>query len=244
MALLDFETALGRLVRSPEAEPDLRGLDCAEIAAFERLRRSAGFRFTAGVQRSWCIGRAARAAAFTLSVLPEGFGRELLEEWVDAGGGTSSFFGAEAEGLLEFIAGRLPDPSHELSACRFEQATLRANAEAIRFTAPALDFFSHSKATLRRGRFSGMAVFYGEPEAIIEALAGSRARPPVSHDKATAVLFAPGLDRLCRLAAEREAELWQKLRSPVSIENLLHEDYRREVIVPLVQQGVLEPVIQ
>ena len=33
---------------------------------------------------------------------------------------------AEAEGLLEFIAGRLPDPSHELSACRFEQATLRA----------------------------------------------------------------------------------------------------------------------
>ena len=51
MALLDFETALGRLVRSPEAEPDLRGLDCAEIAAFERLRRSAGFRFMAGVRR-------------------------------------------------------------------------------------------------------------------------------------------------------------------------------------------------
>jgi hypothetical protein len=161
MSLLDFETALGRLVRASKAAAPLLSLhlDDGEISCLETLKASAGFRFTVGVQRSWCVGRAARAGFFTLSILPEDLRRQLLDEWTDAGGGTSSFFAAEAEALLEFIASRLPNPSHELTACRFEQATLRANEHAIGFTPPDPELLSTPGCTLRRGRFAGIAAF-------------------------------------------------------------------------------------
>lgn len=241
MSLLDFETALGRLVRAPGAAAPLRSLhlDHTEASRIEILKESAGFRFTVGVQRSWCVGRASRAAPFTLSILPGDLSRRLLEDWIEAGGGTSSFFAAEAEGLLEFIASRLPDPSHELSACRFEQATLRASEQAIRFTPPALELLSSEGSTVRRGRFGGVAAFHGRADAIIDALVKRRTLPAISPDVVT-TLFGPGLDRLWRFASPREAVLWERLKAPVPYIGLLREDYSHDDVAPMLREGVLE----
>ena len=138
MAFLDVQTALGRLVRVPDGLDPLRTLqlDESERVSLKRIAQSAGYRFTVGVQRSWCVGRAARAGYLTLSTFPVALRSALLDEWVNSGGGTSSFFAAEGDALLDFIANRLPDPSHELTLCRLEQATLRANDGAIDFRAP------------------------------------------------------------------------------------------------------------
>ena len=51
----------------------------------------------------------------------------LIDDWIACGGGTSSFEAIEAEAMLEFIAGRLPTPSHEWTVCRFEQAAMRVH---------------------------------------------------------------------------------------------------------------------
>ena len=163
------------------------------------------------MQRSWCLRRAERAGFFTLSILPEEVRRGLLEQWILGGGGTSSFFATESDTLLEFIASRLPDPSHQLTACRFEQATLRAN-QAVGFTPSDLELPlsrpSSMRYALRRGRYAATATFHGDPHEIIGALMNHRPLPAVSAE-ATTMLFGPGLERLCRVASPLEVALWR-----------------------------------
>jgi hypothetical protein len=163
----------------------------------------------------------------------------LLDEWISQGGGTSSFFAAEAEALLEFLAQRLPDPSHELAACRFEQASLRANQGAAEFVVPDLGDLDLTRCSMRRGRHAGMVLFHGEPDAILSALLERRPLPPISS-QAMAMLFGPGLDRLCRTADAAEVELWERLAAPAAFSTLLWEGYRRDVIEAMLHGGVIE----
>jgi hypothetical protein len=100
---------------------------------------SAGFRFTATVRRSWCEGRATIAARTVLALLPEAERRRLLKDYVDAGGGLAMFFPAENAAFLEFLAPRLPDPSHALSLCRMDRALARARLGAETFASPSPD---------------------------------------------------------------------------------------------------------
>lgn len=241
MALLDYQTALGRLVRAPDGTDPLRSLrlDEGERSCIEALKASAGYRFTIGVQRSWCVGRAARAGSLTLSILPEDLQRHLLDEWTEAGGGTSSFFAAEAEAFLDFIASRLPHPSHELTACRFEQATLRANEQAVGFTPPDPDRLQAPRCALRRGQHAGLVAFYGEPHAIIAALIQHQTLPPMSA-VATAILFGPGLEDLWRVASSREVALWEMLTAPVLVTSLLRDGYSRGHLAAMLRMGLVE----
>jgi hypothetical protein len=244
MALLDFETALGRLVRAPNAPASLRSLDLddGEISCLEALKASSGFRFTVEVQRSWCVGRAERAAPLTLSVLPKELRRRLLDQWTETGGGTSSFFAIEGENFLDFIASHLSNPSHELTACRFEQATLRANEQAIGFTSPD-DLLLAPGCAVRRGSYAGMVAFHGEPHAIIDALVKHQALPPVSAD-VTTILFGPGLDRLCRVASPREVALWERLSAPVPFTSLLREGHNRNDLARMLRAGIVELAVK
>jgi hypothetical protein len=241
MALRDIQTALGRLVRAPDGGSPYRSLrlDAEERSRLDALTQSAGFRFTVGVQRSWCVGRAMNAGYLTLSILPDDVRRPLLDEWTNSGGGTSSFFAAEADALLEFIANRLPDPSHELTACRLEQATLRANNEASRFTAPDLGRLDTGSCVLRRGSHAAMVLFYGDPDLIMPALLKREPLPPVSPE-VTAVLFAPGLAGLCRPPSVDEAELWERLVAPVALADLVEEGYPREAMEAMLHSGAVE----
>jgi hypothetical protein len=160
-------------------------------------------------------------------------------EWTESGGGTSSFFAAESEAFLEFIASHLPDPSHELTACRFEEATLRAGRQAAGFTPPNPDLLPFPRGFLRRGSSAGIVVFHGEPHAIIEALTKRQTLPPVSANT-TAMLFGPGLEGLCRLASQREVELWRNLAAPVSFIALVLEGYSTDDVAPMLRAGILE----
>ena len=239
MALLDFEIALGNLVRARSTVPlSALHLDAAEISCLESLKTSAGFEFTVGVQRSWCVGRATRAGSFSFSVLSKEQRRQLLDEWVEAGGGTSSFFAAESEALLEFVAGRLPHPSHELTACRFEQATLRANQSSGGFVAPDDGILFDPGCTVRRGPHAAMVAFYGEPSAIVQALVKNEGLPSMSADT-TNMLFGPGLDRLWRVASARETELWQRLAETTPLSAILSEGYSRGDLAPLLREGIV-----
>src|SRR6185369_5378776 len=121
LGLIDFQTALGRMLREQNRDDYLRGVSLAESESryLENLRDTAEFRFYAGVQRSWCIARAARAAYLTLSQLPLEERERLLDEWVNRGSGAQSFFHVEAEAFLDFIGERLSDRPREFTISQF-----------------------------------------------------------------------------------------------------------------------------
>jgi hypothetical protein len=241
MALRDFQTALGRLVRSPDGRDPFRSLclDERERSYIEMLSQSAGFRFTVDVQRSWCVGRAMNAGTLTLSILTEDVRRPLLEAWTKCGGGTSSFFAAEADAFFDFIAVRLHDPSHELTACRFEQATLRANKKAAIFISPKLVQLGAPGCALRRGLYAGMVLFHGDPGTILDALLTGKPLPPISRE-ISPILLSPGLDRLWRLATTIEVKLWDRLSEPSPFAALLQEGFHRDAIESMLRIGALE----
>ncbi len=240
MALLGFQTALGRLVRAPKPN-DSKELDLSpgEHTLLTRLMDSPGLRFTIGVQRSWCEGRAARAARMTLSTLPPEQRQQLLNEWLSTGGGTNSFFASEAEAFLGFIAPRLPDPSHALTLCRVEQAVYRANSAAATFRPPDLSTLRDPDALLCVGRYASLVWFSAEPHRVFLAL--ERGEPLPSFSKPSfPILFAPGLAGLFRQANNEEVVLWQVLARPVKLQSLLQGLYSRETIEALVASGAVE----
>ena len=201
MALIEFQTGLGRLLREHKSSDPLHGvnLDANQKIYFESLQETAGFRFCASIQRSWCIARAARSAYFTLSLLPDEERQALLDEWVDAGAGTSSFFDAEGESFLSFISKRLTDPSHELSVCQFEQATLRASNGASRFSPPAPDGLDDPAHNLRRGSHASLVRLYADPSLILQSLKpASRCRPRMGRARRARASRPPtSRPRLC-----------------------------------------------
>jgi hypothetical protein len=241
VSLVDFQSAVGRLVRAATGPDPLRGLrlDPDERARLAALRESAGFRFTVDVQRSWCAGRAARAAKLTLSLLPAAERRRVLDDWVNAGGGTASFVATEADAFLDFIAGRLRDPSHTLTLCRFEQAALRASEGALGFVRPDPSLLEGTGRLLRAGRHAALVRFHAAPHLVLAALDGAPL-PPLSGE-ATAVVFGPGLPGLSRMATPEESALWERLAVPTARAELSGEGYRVETIEALVAAGVVEP---
>ena len=240
LPMLDFQTALTRLA------PTTGGLDPfrsfrpgdAERACLEVLRQSAGFRFTAAVQHSWCARRAVNAGLLALSIMHDDARRRLLGAWIRCGGGTSSLFAAEADALLEFIAEQLPDPSPELAVCRFEQLTLRANDAASSFTAPDRPLFE-LRRIVRQGRHAGVVLFHGEPDMILNALWHRKPLPDFSPE-VTPLLVAPGLKPLCRIASRHELELWNKLAVPMVSTALEQDRWRRDAIETMLHVGALE----
>jgi len=205
-------------------------------AGLDALAQGAGLRFTAAVQRSWWTRRLVNPGLLALSILRDDARRRLLEEWRNSGEETSSFFSAEADALLDFIAAQLPDPSPELAVCRFEQFTLRANIRARSFKAPLLLF--DPEGIIRQGRHAGMVFFHGKPDLILSTLLQQQP-PPFSLD-ATALLVAPGLQPLCRIAAPEERELWTRLTLPTTAAVLVRDGCPRNVIETMLRAGALE----
>ena len=241
MALLEFQTSLAQLVRvSNGGDPSQgAGLTAGERRYLSGLAANPAFCFTVKVQRSWCTGRAAKAAYLTLSILASEQREQLLEDWVRSGGGTQSFVGAESEAFLEFIASRLPKPSHELTICRMELAALRSNEGSLHFERPELSAIDRPSCLLLRGRYAGIVHFYAEPDRVLNALLKRESCPAISGD-VTTLLFGPGLDRLHARASSMEAALYDRLRTPASAAELIAEGFARETIARLLQGGVLE----
>jgi len=240
VALSDFQTALGRLVRVQTREDPWCGLDltASEKAELARLVETAGFRFTVDVQRSWCKGRAAKAAWLALSILPPEERQRLLDMWVGTGGGTASFVATETVAFLDFIAEHLPDPSHVLTLCRMEQATMLASQAASHFVPPDLSRLDAPGCVLRAGRCATIVRFYTEPSRLLAAL-DKGPLPPLSPD-VIPILFAPGLEGLSRVATAVEAKLCERLVAPVAFRTLLREGHPQEAVEALVLIGGAE----
>ena len=119
--------------------------------------------------------------------------------------------------LLDFIARQLPDPSAELAVCRFEQLTLRAHIGAASFKSPDPACFD-PRRVVQRALHAGVASFHDEP----------------------ALLVAPGLKSLCRIASPHEKQLWARLASPSGADVLIQEGRPREVIEDMLHVGALE----
>ena len=223
MALIDFQTALGCLVRGDHRADRLEpfGLDDRERASLTALTKTAGFRVTVAIQRSWCEGRAARGAGLTLSFVPEQKRQQLVEEWVATGGGTNSFFEAEADAFCEFLSARLDDFPEALQACRIERATLRAHEHADRFELPSGACLDDATCAVCASRFASLVRCDTEPNLL---------------------LFAPGLRGLWRPASDAEAGLWGILSTPFRIELLLRMGHSRRTIEDLFIVGAIEIV--
>jgi len=241
MALIEFQTGLGRLLREQQSSDPLHGvnLDANEKQYFETLQDTAGFRFCASIQRSWCIARAAKSAYFTLSLLPDEERQALLDEWVDAGAGTNSFFDAEGESFLSFISQRLTDPSHELSVCQFEQATFRASNGASSYASPDISGLADADRNLRHGRHATLVRLYVDPSLLIESMQTRKPLPPLSSEPLI-LMFSPGLPQLCNVPSEEEIATWEALDAPAPVRALLRLNISQETLARLLEQGTIE----
>jgi hypothetical protein len=122
-----------------------------------------------------------------------------------------------ADNLLDFIAGHLPDSSAEMAVCRFEQLALRAHRAAGGFKAPDQALFD-PRRILKRGENAGLATF---PEG-------------------RALLVAPGMTALCRIASPFEKRLWARLEARCPAAALLEEGLPREALAGMLRIGALE----
>jgi hypothetical protein len=240
MALLDFQTALARLV--PPADGGVFHSACLgseERACLHTLSESTAARFTSALQRSWCRRRAVNVGLLALSILREDARRNLLASWINSGGGTTSFFAAEVDALLEFIAKQLPDPSAELAVCRFEQLTLRAGDRWSSFRAPDPALLEPTRR-VRRAHHGGVVLFQGDVGAILGTRPLGDALPVPSSGGETALLVAPGLQPVWRMASPHEQRLWARLDTPSDVAALLQEGYPSDVISTMLHIGALE----
>jgi hypothetical protein len=200
MQLLEHQIVLGRCLRAADGDPlaslaALQGivLDRTKLAELHDLRNRSGFRFTRRGRRSWCEGRTAEAAQLTLSILPAEQRRQLVNDWVDAGGGTTFDPVSETDAFLEFAAGHLSEPSHAMTICRMEQAAYRASPAALRFKPPDLSLLDHPKTMLCAGKGAVLVRFFAEPQRLFAAIEAKAQLPPRS-DRCFFVLFETLVD--------------------------------------------------
>jgi hypothetical protein len=248
MSLLEQQILIGRCLRASEqaasaaldaARVQRLGRDRAALLALADLVGSPGFCFTRRTRRSWCLTRSAAAAQLTLSVLPAEQRRQLVEDWVAAGGGSAFDPESEADAFLDYIASRLADPSHELTICRMEQAAQRTSAAAWRFVPPDKSLFDRPQAILRPGKAAALLQFRADPDRLFNAVAAKQPLPPLS-DRCFPILFAPGLPNLFRAAVADEAALWTRLVVPVPVAELLQDRFSHWVINELYRIGAVD----
>lgn len=237
MALIDYQTVLGRMLREQHGDDHLRGvsLDERESRYIEELRDTTEFRFYASVQRSWCVARATKAAHLTLSLISPDERQRLLDEWIDSGAGAQSFFFVEADLFLDFLSKRLSDRPRELTMCRFERATLRAGDGANYFVAPDPGSLQKPNCCLRRGSYAALVRFEKDPNDVEK-------HGPLEDlfRGGMIVLFSPGLPQLWHEPSAAEVDLWEALDHPASVRTLLSRGHSGETLEALLSQGTIE----
>ncbi len=86
--------------------------------------------------RSWRQSLTMMSGLEILMLVPFAERHDLIAEYVDRGGGWPVLSASENAALLEFLASRLPDPSHACSLCLMEIALTRARLGAEIFVEP------------------------------------------------------------------------------------------------------------
>lgn len=237
MALIDYQTVLGRMLREQLGNDHLRGvsLDERENSYLENLRDTTEFRFYASVQRSWCVARATKAAHLTLSLLSPEERERLLGEWIDSGAGAQSFFFVEADLFLDFLGKRLTERPRELTICKFERATLRAGDGASYFVAPDPAALRDPDCSLRRGSYAGLVRFANDSNDV-----GKHGPLQDLFRAGMIVMFSPGSSQLWHEPSAAEIALWEALEHPASVRTLLSCGHSRDTLEELLSKGAIE----
>ncbi len=202
------------------------------------LKESKGLRLTRAIRRSWCDGRTAKASRLTLMALPFALRKKFISDWVDNGGGTSSFFSKEGEAFLEFILPLLADPSHERSICLFELAIMRLANSLSEFSPPDETRDIEPNAILQFNKLSSMVDFYCEPLDLLIAIEQGDVLPPVSIET-TKLLVAPGLPGFCQIATVAEIKIIGRLSKPARLQELLDDKNSLSCVKSLLHIGAL-----
>jgi putative intracellular protease/amidase len=213
MGIAAYQDAIGRLIHA--AQEGARLPDDIDP----------GLRFTIAVQRSWCEGRAARAAATTLALLPLAERRRLVAAYVTGGGGRASSFATEARGVLAFLATQLAEDTHPGAVCRLQQAIARAQDVTP-------EPWPKDGPLVRRGRHATLLWFRADPAQVLDAATTGRPPPP-EGPACHALLVAPGLPGLARMATEAEVALWRVLPKQAGL-------VAPEILARLGAAGVVE----
>ena len=244
MSLHAYQTTLGRIIRGPagqrsDAITQAGGrLSGVEQIYLRSLLQGRGLPFTIDVQRSWCKGRARDAAFMTLSLLPEDRQQEFLDQWVERGGGTSSFFANEADAFLGFIAAQLEPRSHIMSICRMEQAVHRAARGNAELTEPAPPQAPPETAQLAASQFAAIVDFYCDPDQLFAALNAKTSLPEIRYP-ATPLLFAPWIPGYFRSAQEAEIAILKRLRKMTTLSQLRYEGFDANIVSSLFAAGAI-----
>ena len=109
------------------------------VAQPGRGRTSAGGKRARSIEpapRSWRLGTTMISAPMILQLIPATDRQRLIAEYLDCGGAWPVSSASENATLLEFLASRLPAPSHALSLCRMQVALTRARLGAAIFIEP------------------------------------------------------------------------------------------------------------
>jgi hypothetical protein len=210
-----------------------RVISFMEQAILGDIALSPGLDFTAEVRRSWCKGRASKAAYLTLSILPHAERRDLVTAWVNGGGGREAFAHNEADAFLAFIASVLPNPSHALVMCHLERALNAARLRSLEFVPPCLDNIVETSA-LRRAEDAAVIELFAPLEMLVAAIDGKNPLPPVGRVAQSTLIVAPGVQGLSRPIIPAERALWDKAGSSVTVDNSCLEMARI-----LVGEGIL-----
>lgn len=241
MSLATFQTALGQriLARSTHPPPD-HSLTPGEKQSFTRLFDHPGFRLTAAIQRSWCEGRAARSAYLTLSCLELSHRKQLLDKWINLGGGANSFLLAESIAFLQFLKPQLVDHPHAFSLCSFEAAILQAQEAALDWQPlPPIT----SDTPIITGQHAALITFHADPQVLLTAV--SQARPlPITTSEPCHLLIAPGISDQFRLADSHDLVLWNDLTVTSTIDHLLASGHSHVRISDFLEVGLAGPVGQ
>jgi hypothetical protein len=221
LRLKDYQLALSAAVvdMTPSGGSDLTpwGLSARGIA------------MTGHVRRSWCMGRARRAAPLTLCALPPDLAEAILADWVAAGGSTGSFFEAEAIALIDFIVERIWDGTHAMSLACFERAVLRARATPW-INVPHVQLRPGDVVVRALG--ADMVTLEAPIAALLAAIEGNAPWPELDG-RTCRLLVAPGVEGLAREATEEEAAFWDATQAGV------FADYDLETANEMVRCGAL-----
>jgi hypothetical protein len=129
------QNTCGMITASASAQPDL---DLARIVAMEPVRQS------------WRLDRTMISAPAILTLVPDTEQQQMIAEYIEEGGAWPVASSAENATLLDFLASRLPNPSHALSLCRMGAALTRAALGAESFVEP--DYRSFPERSKREMR--------------------------------------------------------------------------------------------
>jgi hypothetical protein len=147
------------------------------------------------------------SAPVILQLIPASYQQRLIAEFVDCGGGWPVSSPSEDATLLEFLASRLPAPSHALSVCRMEVALTRARLGAATFVEPEYRSIQGASRRDVRARIEHEA--WGCIERAMQGCVVTESWDHIEHSARDSVEGAiwDGVEREARLRLEYDA--WQ-----------------------------------